>query len=218
MRIYASDQHLYRWTDQPSEAPSRAAGVGLGVRVKSGAGATNLFHLDGERISADAQPGGDLAPRALFGIEQSPGLRREVAELGNADTPPLPLPLDLRPEVFRPDHGVILALDLSVGHRDSRRKLTSLFAARHRRCDLTRRLDPDTPRPRPEEIQVGVVCPPDGRLPHRLGRPERRTSAPRSTAIGARKCGKPGDWPGLTTRKVHLAVASVSRDPRRSPA
>jgi hypothetical protein len=114
-----SHQRLRGRARQPSEAPARATRIGLEVRFEAGAGAANLFHLDGKRIAPDAQSSGDLSACALLGIEQSSSLRREVTELGNADAPPLPLALDLRPEVFGPCHGVILALDLSVGHLDS---------------------------------------------------------------------------------------------------
>jgi hypothetical protein len=89
------------------------------VGFESSASATHLFHLHREGISAESQPRRDLATGTLFSIEESPSLRGQVTELGNADAPPLPFSLDLRPEVFGPWHGVILALDLSVGHRAS---------------------------------------------------------------------------------------------------
>jgi hypothetical protein len=43
-------------------------------------------------------------------------LGREVAEFGDSDAPPLPVPLDLCSEVLGPWHGVILALDPMIGY------------------------------------------------------------------------------------------------------
>jgi hypothetical protein len=136
-QILLFDQRLCRWAHQSSEAPSWSARGGLVVGFESSASATHLFHLDGEGISAEPQPRRDLATGTLFSIEQSPGLRGQVAELGDAYAPPLPFSLDLRPEVLGPWHGVILALDLSVGHRESRRQFMTDDRSRRRRTDPT---------------------------------------------------------------------------------
>jgi hypothetical protein len=88
------------------------------VRPSAGLG-PDLFHLDPKGISANPKTRGDSAARLVLRIEQPSSLRREVAEFGNANAPPLPLPLDLRSEVFGPNHRAIFASVSKGGPMDN---------------------------------------------------------------------------------------------------
>jgi hypothetical protein len=103
-------------TGHRSQAPPRYHRVGWTLRLMSAMSPRDLFHLDRKGIGADPETGSDLPSGLVFRVEQAPGLRREIAEFGNSDAPPLPLPLHLCPEILCPHHRAILASVSTPGH------------------------------------------------------------------------------------------------------